>query len=240
MFVLQALLNLGWSPILITIVAILGYLYKWPIIFVAPALVIILIIGLITASLSTREKQLERSSMRLKEIAGYFTRRFTGDSSLSIFSIIQSFYNLDNTSAWAFARTCDVSRRIFNTWCDGFISRAETDLRTRMFNIYMRTFLNELWLLNTHYYEYIEQFYEIAQKVELTKEIIDQYNRFVTEYNAFTGNFRDIIMEFRRMYKTEIEPPSVKLAQELPQIYLKKELPGEDPTQYTADNYGNQ
>ena len=80
---------------------------------------------------------------------------------------------------------------------------------------------------------------EIAQKVELTKEMIDQYNRFVTEYNAFAGNFRDIIMEFRRMHKTEIEPPSVKIAHELPQIYMKKELPVEDPTQYTADNYSN-
>ena len=181
-----------------------------------PVLIIILDIGLVMAMLSAREKELERASLRLRDLAGYFTRRFTGNSSLSIFSIITTLFTTDSTTAWEWARACDMSQRIFNTWCDGFINRAETDLRTRMFNIYLRNYLNELWLINIHYYEFIEQFYEIAQKIETPRETIEQYNRFVMEYNAFAQNFQDSITELRKMHKTEIEPPSVKFARELP------------------------
>ena len=79
----------------------------------------------------------------------------------------------------------------------------------------MRTFLNELWLINSHYYEFVEQFYEIAVKVEIPQETIDHYNRFVMEYNAFAQDFRDNISELKKVARTEIEPPSVKFAKEL-------------------------
>ena len=91
----------------------------------------------------------------------------------------------------------------------------ESDIRTRRFDIYLRTYLNELWLVNSHYFEFVEQFYEVAAKVEIPQETIDQYNRFVTEYNAFAQDFRDNISELRRVARTEIEPPSVNFAKEL-------------------------
>jgi len=69
--------------------------------------------------------------------------------------------------------------------------------------------------MNNHYYEFIEQFYEIATKLELPVPTIDQYGRFVMEYNTFVLNFRDSVAELKRMARTEIEPPSVKLAREL-------------------------
>jgi len=55
----------------------------------------------------------------------------------------------------------------------------------------------------------------VAEKVELPRETIDQYNRFVVEYNAFAQDFRDNISELRKVAKTEVEPPSVKFAKEL-------------------------
>ena len=58
-------------------------------------------------------------------------------------------------------------------------------------------------------------FYEIAEKVAIPRETIDQYNRFVVEYNAFTQEFRDSISELKKIAKTEIEPPSIKSAKEL-------------------------
>jgi len=213
--VLRTIVDWGWCPILITVLAVVGIKYEWPIEAVAPALGIILVIGLVVAVVRAREKQLELSSLRLRQLAGYFNRRFMGDSSLSIFAIIDSLFNIDNPQLWDWARACDMSKRIFNTWCNSFIDRLERDTRIGRFSVYLRSYLNELWLVNSHYYEFVEQFYEIAEKVEVPPETIDQYNRFVMEYNTFVQNFRDSIAELMKVAKTEIEPPSVKLAREL-------------------------
>jgi len=216
MYILKTIINRGWSPILIAALAVVGFLYdelKW--LVVAPFLGIILVIGLVVAVNRAREKQLELSSLRLRQLAGYFNRRFMGSSSLSIFAIIDSLVNIDNPRLWIWARACDISQRIFNTWCSSFISRVESDIRMRRFDVYLRTYLNELWLVNSHYFEFIEQFYEMAEKIEIPRETIDQYNRFVMEYNAFAQDFRDNISELKKVAKTEIEPPSVKFAKEL-------------------------
>ncbi len=215
MYILRTIINWGWCPILITAVAVVGFIREWEVWAVAPILIIILVIGLVVAVIGARERQLELSSQRLRQLAGYFNRRFMASSSLSIFAIIDSLFNIDNPKLWDWARACDISQRIFNTWCSSFISRVESDIRTRRFDVYLRTYLNELWLVNSHYFEFIEQFYEVAVKVEIPHETIDQYNRFVMEYNAFVQDFRDNISELKKVAKTEIEPPSVKLAREL-------------------------
>ncbi|MBN1162767.1 hypothetical protein JXA34_03425, partial [Patescibacteria group bacterium] len=67
-----------------------------------------------------------------------------------------------------------------------------------------------------HYQEYIEQFYEVAEKVDIHQETRDQYNKFMLEYNPFVQRLREYIGNLRKDNKTEIEPPSVKLAKELP------------------------
>jgi len=215
MYILKTIVNRGWSPILITALAVIGLIREWPVQALAPALIIILVIGLAVTAAAAREKELELSSLRLKELAGYFSRRFAGRSSLSIFTIIDSLFNIDNPKLWDWARACDMSQRIFDTWCDSFISRVESDIRTRRYTVYLRTYLNELWLINNHYHEFIEQFYEIAESVEIPRETVEQYNRFVVEYNAFALHFRNNISELRKVARTEIEPPSVKLAREL-------------------------
>lgn len=214
---LQTIVKWGWSPLLITALAIVSTLYEWSVTIVAPVLGVILVIGLAVAVIGAREKELERSSLRLRQLIGYFNRRFMGDSSLSIFALIDNLFNVDNPKLWDWARACDMSRRVFNTWCDSFISRVESDIRARRFDVYWRTYLNELWLINNHYYEFVEQFYEVAEKIELPRETIDQYNRFTVEYNAFAQNFRDSISELKKFARTEIEPPSVKMARELSQ-----------------------
>ena len=219
MYVLRAVISRGWSPILITALAIIAVIYEWPIAVVAPVAGIILVIGLVVAAIGAREKELERASLRLKELAGYFNRRFMGDSSLSIFAVIDSgLYNVENPKLWAWVQACDLSQRIFNTWCNSFISRVESDIRTKSFRIYLRTYLNELWLINGHYYELIEQFGEVAKTVEMPEGTRAQYNRFAEEYNSFARDFRDNIAGLRRTGRTEIEPPSVKFAQELPLV----------------------
>ncbi|HCP60140.1 MAG TPA: hypothetical protein DIT43_00970, partial [Dehalococcoidia bacterium] len=114
-----------------------------------------------------------------------------GDSSLSIFAIIEGLFKVDEPKLWEWARACDMSRRVINTWCGSFVSRVESDIRTRRFDIYLHTYLNELWLVNSHYHEYITQFCEIGERVEIPREIRDQYSRFVVEYNTFVQDFRD-------------------------------------------------
>jgi len=215
MYVLRRIIAWGWCPILITALAVLGHIYEWSIWALVPILIIILVIGLVVAAIGAKEKELERLSLRLKQLAGYFNRRFMGNSSLSIFAIIDSLFNIDDPKLWDWARACDMSQRIFDTWCSSFVSRVESDIRIRRFDVYLRTYLSELWLAISHYNEFIEQFYEIATNVAIPRETIDQYNRFVIEYNAFVQDFRDNISELKKVAKTEIEPPSVKLAQEL-------------------------
>ena len=215
MHILKTIVNWGWCPILITVLAVVGCIYEWPIRAVAPILIIILVIGFVVAVTGAREKELERVSLQLRQLAGYFNRRFAGNSSLSIFTIIDSLFNIDNPKLWDWARACDMSRRIFNTWCDSFMERVESDIRTRRFDVYLRTYLNELWQANNHYYDFVDQFYEIAEKVEIPQETVAQYNKFVMEYNAFVQDFRDSISELKKIARTEIEPPSVKFAKEL-------------------------
>ncbi len=222
MHILGTVVSWGWSPILITALAVAGYIFGWEVWAIAPVLFVILVIGLVVAVVNAREKQLELASLRLRQLGGYFNRRFTGNSSLSIFSIIDSLFSIDEPQLWDWARACDMSQRIFNTWCSSFIDRLESDIRTRRFDVYLRTYLNELWLMNSHYHEFTEQFYEVTQKVKIPQETTDQYNRFVMEYNSFAENFRDTIAELKKVAKTEIEPPSVKLAKELSVVPLPK------------------
>ncbi len=212
---LRTIVDWGWSAILITALAVVGYIYQWPVEAVVPLLVIILVIGLVVAVIRTRERQLELSSLKLRQLAGYFNRRFMGSSPLSIFTIIDSLFSIENPQLWDWARGCAMSQRIFNTWCNSFIDRVEGDTRTGRFTVYLRTYLNELWLINGHYYEFIEQFFEIAEKVEIPPETVEQYNRFVVEYNTYVQNFRDSIAELKKAARAEIEPPTVKLAKEL-------------------------
>jgi len=218
MYTLKTLLNRGWYPTLITALALVGYFLGWPIEVIAPALIVILGIGLLVTAIKAREKQLEASSVKLRQLAEYFNRRFMGDSSLSIFVTIDTLFTVENPKLWDWARACDMSQRIFNSWCNSFISRMESDIGIRRFADYLYTYLNELWLITSRYFDFVEQFYEVAEKIEIPPETIDQYNKFVMEYNAFAQNFRDNITELRNIARTEIEPPSVKLAQELVKV----------------------
>ncbi|MAE10673.1 MAG: hypothetical protein QGI51_00280 [Dehalococcoidales bacterium] len=215
---LRTIVTWGWYPILITALALVGIRYEWEFWVIASVLSAILVIGLVMVVIRASERRLELVSMRLKRLAGYFSRRFTGTSSLSIFTIIDTLFNLDDPQLWDWARACDMSARLFNTWCDSFVDRIESDARTGRFPIYLRTYLDELWLLNNHYFEFVEQFYEIGEKVDIPPATRDQYNRFAVEYNSFAQNFRDHIAELGKVAGTEIEPPSVKLARELSAI----------------------
>lgn len=212
---LRTIVVWGWSPILITAIAIVGILYEWSLQVLIPVLGVILATGLIAALIRGGERRLEFLAMKLRQSTRYFSRRFMSTSSLSIFTIIDTLFNLEDPQLWDWARACDTSARIFNTWGDSFIDRIENDSRTGRFRSYLRVYLNELWLLNNHYYEFVEQFYEIAEKIDIPPATRDQYNRFVVEYNSFVQNFRETVAELKRVAGTEIEPPSIKLAKEL-------------------------
>jgi len=223
MKILNAIVSRGWALILITALAIIGYVFDWPIEVLATVLGIILLMGLITAVIGAREKELDQASQRLRQLAGYFCRRFMGDSSLSIFAIIDSLFKTDNAKLWDWARACDMSQRVFNTWNASFTSRLEVDTRTGRFTIYVRSYLNELWLMSGLYYEFVQQFHEIAQKIALPAETLEQYHKFVVEYNSFVEQFRDSIGELKQIAGTEIEPPSVKAAHEVLTAPIKAE-----------------
>jgi len=215
---LKIIVNRGWYPALITAIAVAGLVYQWPIEAVAPTLIVILLIGLVVAIIRVKKNELELLSMRLTQLAAYFNRRFMGNSSLSIFAIIDNLFSIDNPKIWDWARACGMSQRIFDTWANNFTTRVESDLRSRRYTVFLHTHLNELWSINSHYHEFTEQFYEVAEKFEVPQEIVDLYNRFAVEYNAFIQSFRDTITELRNVARTQIEAPSVKFARELPEV----------------------
>lgn len=221
MRVLKAVMNQGWSPILIVVLAIIGVVFEWDIWIIVSVLSAILAIGLAVAARSAKERELKLSFLRLWHLAGYFNRRFMGNSSISIFAIIDSLFNIDNPKLWDWARAGDISQRVFNSWCNSFISRVESDIGNRRFDVSLPIYLNELWLVNSHYYGLIEQFYELAEKFEIPQETIDLYNRFVMEYNAFAQDFRDNISQLKSIAETAIEPPSVKFAKELSVVVVE-------------------
>jgi hypothetical protein len=214
----KTIVNRGWYPALITAIAVAGLVYKWPMEAVAPALIVILCIGLVVAVINARKNELELQSMKLTRLATYFNRRFMGNSSLSIFALIDGLFGTDDPKIWDWARACGMSQRIFDTWADNFTARVESDLRSRRFTVFLHTHLNELWSMNNHYHEFIEQFSEVAEKFEVSKEIVEQYNRFAVEYNAFVQNFRDTITELKNISRTQIEAPSVNFARELKEV----------------------
>ncbi len=218
MYPVKTILYWSWLPVVITALAVTGLIKQWPVWGVVPPLIIILVFGLVVGIGNVREQGLELSSQKLRQLAGYFTRRFTGKSSLSIFTIIDGLFSMENPEVWNWARACEMSQRVFNAWCDSFIDRIESDLRTKNFHLYLRTYLNELWLINNHHYEFVEQFFEVAGRFEIPREAVAQYNRFILEYNAFVQDFRGNIAEFKKITRTKIDPPTVKLAKELPLV----------------------
>lgn len=215
---MKTLVNRGWYPALLTAIAVVSIIYNVSINIVVPALVLILCIGLVVTVITARKSELERQSLRLAQLTAYFNRRFMGNSSMSIFATIDSLFGLEDPKVWDWARACGMSQRIFDTWSNSFATRVESDFRSRRYSLFLHSHLNELWAINNHYYEFTEQFCEIADRFEVPAETIDQYNRFAVEYNVFVENFRNTITELRNVARTQIEAPSVKLARELPQL----------------------
>ena len=92
------LLRFVWVPIVMAGVAILGYLYFWPLEMLAPILAVLAVTGIIMAILHDRQRNLGNSLVTLKELGAYFVNRFAGNSPLSIFIIIGGLTNSENTT----------------------------------------------------------------------------------------------------------------------------------------------
>ena len=227
-----------WSPVLITVLAIVGYFYELPIEIIAPVLFVILLIGSITTALYLKERRLAKAIVFLKGQGEYFIRRFASDSQLSIFAIINSLKSSEpGIREWL--RACNTGQLIFNAWCESYIARIRNDDRNGNVRHYLHTYLVELWSIVNHYHEFVEQFYEVASKSNISDDIIEQYKRFADEYNTFVLRFRDHIGELRRMSRTEIEPPSVRTAKEiLPVSQRRTEQNIEEKVPRPKDNRG--
>jgi hypothetical protein len=165
--------------------------------------------------INTRKNQLELQSVKLTQLAEYFNRRFMGNASFTIFSVIEGLFGVENPAIWEWARACDVSKRIFDSWSASFTSRVQSDLRARRFTNFLQTHLNELWAINNHYYEFVEQFREVAAKYEVPPNVTEDYRRFAVEYNGFVESFREAITGLKKAHGTHLEAPGVKLAPEL-------------------------
>ena len=66
MYLLRTILNWGWCPISITVLAVIFCAYELSVWVLAPILVIVLAIGLATAVIGVKESELERASQKLR------------------------------------------------------------------------------------------------------------------------------------------------------------------------------
>ncbi len=71
MYVLRAVTKWGWSPILITALAIAGSILEWEIWVVALVLGVILVAGLEEVARNAGNRELKLSFLRLWHLAGY-------------------------------------------------------------------------------------------------------------------------------------------------------------------------
>ena len=155
-----------WSPVLITVIAIVGYFYELPIEVIAPSLFVILVIGAVTSAVYLRERGLNKGVVVLKRQGEYFVRRFASDSHSSIFVIIHAL-NTSDYGVREWVRTCNTVQLIFNAWCESFVARLHSDDRNGNVRLYLHTYLVELWSIVSHYHEFVEQFHEFASKSEI-------------------------------------------------------------------------
>ncbi|MFA5315951.1 MAG: hypothetical protein WC369_00845 [Dehalococcoidales bacterium] len=214
MYLLRTIRDWGWSLLVLGALAILALVFEWPLWILATTVAIVIVLSLFSGVTSARQKDLSLSLWDLRQLVGHFNRRFLGDSPIAIFAVINSLLDTENQEIWNWARTCDMSRRVLTAWGQSFHTRMENDVRTRRFDLH--TYLNELWLLNNQYYEFVVQLYEVARKTSLSPETRQLYQRFLTEYNAFAQNFRENLSKLKKVSQTGIEPPSVNMAKELP------------------------
>jgi len=207
----------GWFAALLTAVAVLGLIFYDNVSYTitVPVLIVLLCIGGVMMAINARQAQVERQSLRLSQLAGHFSRRFMGNSTVSVFALIDTLFGLENEQVWEWARGAEMTRRVFDSWAEHFAERVEADLRGRRFTSFLQTHINELWAINNYYYEFIEQFSEIAQRYEVPRETVERYHKFAEEYNLFVENFRDAINELKTIARTQLEAPSVKTAREL-------------------------
>jgi hypothetical protein len=208
------IISRGWLPVLIAVVAAVAIIYDVSVNIIVPVLAGLVCVGIAVVIINTRKDQLELQSLKLAQLASYFNRRFMGNASITIFSVIEGLFGVENQAIWEWARACDTSKRIFDSWSDSFTSRVENDLRARRFTNFLQTHLNELWAINNHYYEFIGQFQEVAARYEVPANVSEEYRRFAMEYNGFVERFREAITGLQKAGGTHLEAPGVKLAPE--------------------------
>lgn len=212
---MTAVFKWTWPAILITIVAACGYAFSWPIGIFASALGILLVTSLIWAHINVRDNEAIAFSRRIKDLTGYFHRRFMSNSPLSIFSLATALFETRDQRLWEWARACSMSEHIFDTWCESFLVRMEVDSRTNHLVVYLRHNTSELWTMVCRYHELVEQFRDIGEKANIPADAITAYNTFVVEYNTFIRELQAFLSELRNKGYSEIEPPSLRLAHEL-------------------------
>lgn len=202
-----------------------GLSLPWPNELVAAALGAVLIIVAVSLLWIFGRKRQQRSAIKLRDLATYFTRRFAGTSSLTVFSVIESLSDIDQPGVRDWVHHCSVNKRIFNAWCEGLTGRIESDGHAAGLVRSSHVYLRELWSMATQYQEFVEHLYEVAMTGRLPSDAVDRYNKFVAEYNPFVQRLQDYIGEQRSAHKTGIEPASVKLAREI----ARKQTPAPAP-----------
>lgn len=204
-----------WSPLVITAVAIVGTYYQWSKEIIWTIVGVVFVCGLVTTYIFERQRKSEYSFNKLKGLGGYFVRRFSGNSPLSIFAIINSAASINDHAIQEWIRQCNTAQLIYDSWSNGYINRLESDTKPGNFDAHIRIHILELWSLVVHYHEFVEQFHELASKIRLSNETVEQFNRFATEYNAFVQKLQEYISTLRRFNRTEVEPSTIKQIKEI-------------------------
>jgi len=210
-----------WGLILLAILSVvISLATKLPTWVLAPVSVIIILVNeVMNARRSHHQKTLQMVS-RLEELAQDFQRRFIRTD--SAYSILYLIRELGNAKSEKQERLKD--------WANGCMlgrNSLEDELRslTENLNLIVRhgarqtkeltKRFEEFQDINNSYYQFVEAFHKRAKTGHIPSNLENNYNEFVTEYNAFVQSLRDTMNEARKVLHLSIGPKSIDFAKEL-------------------------
>jgi hypothetical protein len=165
-----------------------------------------------------QEKQVQIAS-KLKELAQDFRGRFVPNSSAySIFRLVDDMRGAkpEEKEYLAWAQGCNLGRDFLTYWATYLIERLSFIIESKPSQ---RKELSERFeefrCMNHSYFQLVRAFREKANVLQIPKNLEDEYNKFVTEYNEFVRNLRNTVAEASGVLHLSVDPKSIEFADEL-------------------------
>ena len=111
---------------------------------------------------------------------------------------------------------CALGRDFLTYWVVYFIERLELIVKHKPSQgKEVSERFEEFRRMNHSYLQLVEAFYEKASTTQIPKNLEDNYNKFVKEYDAFIQTLRSLIDEASKVFKVSVDSKNIQFAKEL-------------------------